>query len=50
MQKMVATRKPQVDYDEMVENIAVINAARASARHGGRVCVKDILKGKVKKQ
>ena len=42
VKKMVHTRKPQVDYDEMVENIAVISAARVSAETGKRIFLKDI--------
>jgi len=40
--KMVTTGKPQVDYDEMLENIAVISAARMSAAAGKRIFLKDI--------
>ena len=48
LRDMVRTGKPPRSYDDIVEQIAVVDAAQIAQRTGQRVAVKDVLSGKVK--
>lgn len=43
IKKMIATGKPQAPYEEMMENIAVADAARIAQATGKTVCLKDAM-------
>ena len=48
LRDMVRTGKPPLDYDVIVEPIAVVEAGRIAQRSGERVVLQDVLAGKVK--
>jgi hypothetical protein len=45
---MVRTGKPPIRYDDILEQIAVVDAGQIAQRTGQRVYIADVLRGKVK--
>ena len=50
LRKMVRTGKPPRDYDDIVEQIAVVEAGQIAQKTGKRVAIRDVLRGKVKRR
>ena len=46
--QLARTKKPPRDYDEIVEQIAVVEAAQIAQKTGKRVAIEDVLSGKLK--
>ena len=44
--KMVLTGKPPISYEDILEHIAIVDAAQLAQKRGSRVYLKEILKGK----